>query len=345
MTPRILHVVESYGAGVAQAVNSFVAGTPEFEHHLMYRVRTGEYIPAGERERFASAREVIAGPLGAARALRAIVRNVRPDVVHAHSSYSGALVRVLLRRGAIPIVYSPHCFAFERLDLPAAIRGVVRLCERALAQNTSVFAVCSAREIALAGAIGGHRPALLVPNAPVVRPSAPAAESADPELATVGRAGAQKDPQFFGAVVDQVRRTVPGLRSVWIGDGDQRARTGLVDAGVSVTGWLSRDAVHERLASARLMVHTARWEGSPMVIHEAHALGVPVVVRDIPAFADAPAEVRAASVGALAALAAEVLLDPQRRAANLEAWERHLAKSTLEDQSEALRRVYEVARG
>ena len=37
----ILHVVESFGGGVSDAVNCFRIATPEFEHHLLYALRPG----------------------------------------------------------------------------------------------------------------------------------------------------------------------------------------------------------------------------------------------------------------------------------------------------------------
>ena len=39
----VLHVVESWGAGVRAAVLQFVASTPEVEHHLLRGVRRSEF--------------------------------------------------------------------------------------------------------------------------------------------------------------------------------------------------------------------------------------------------------------------------------------------------------------
>src|SRR6476660_5545947 len=48
--------------------------------------------------------------------LRRIVRNYRPDVVHLHSSKAGVLGRVAARLEGVPVVYSPHNFAFRAYE-------------------------------------------------------------------------------------------------------------------------------------------------------------------------------------------------------------------------------------
>jgi glycosyltransferase involved in cell wall biosynthesis len=338
--------VESYGAGVAQALNSFVRALPEVEHHLMCRVRAGEYLPSGEWRSFATVHEVSGGPLRALVALRRSVATTRPDIIHAHSSYAGGLVRMAVRRGHTPIVYSPHCFAFERGDLPRSIRNLLWVFERVLARNTSALALCSTREVMLARRLSARCPARLVPNVAAVEGLVPRVGGEHhPTVVAVGRIGAQKDPAFFGAVVNDLRRLVPNMKATWIGDGDAHGRSFLAAAGVEVTGWRPRTAAQLAIRDADLVLHVARWEGFPMVIVEAHALGVPVVVRDIPPFHDVPAGVRSARPEQLAVLAAEVLNDEGTRAENIAAWSTYLSRNTVSCQGEVLRDVYEQARG
>lgn len=44
--------------------------------------------------------------------LARVIRQVRPDIVHAHSSKAGALARLACRGGLPPVVYTPHVFPF-----------------------------------------------------------------------------------------------------------------------------------------------------------------------------------------------------------------------------------------
>ena len=60
-----------------------------------------------------------------------------------------------------------------------------------------------------------------------------------------------------------------------------------------MTGWLPRSEAIRLLAESTAYVHTARWDGAPMTMIEAHALGLPQVAISTPAVADGPALVAA----------------------------------------------------
>ncbi len=102
-------------------------------------------------------------------------------------------------------------------------------------------------------------------------------------ILTIGRVAPQKDPQFLAEVIARVNAQRRGIRWVWVGDGDGRHRKPLEEQRVEITGWLPRRQVLARLQKADLYVHTAAWEGNPMSLLEAAALGVPTVARSIPA--------------------------------------------------------------
>jgi glycosyltransferase involved in cell wall biosynthesis len=338
----VLHVAESWGAGVRSAVLQFVAATPQFEHHLLRGVRRAEFASEDE-QRFASVGVLPAGPIAARRAIQRGVAAVRPDVVHAHSSYAGFFVRTALRRSPQRrLVYSPHCFAFERRDLSAPVRLAIRLVERVLTRNTDTIAACSPGEARAASRLGARR-VVYVPNVASV-PALAMLEHRDANrVVAVGRIGAQKDPDFFRATVLHLRRTGhPDLDARWIGDGDDRiARTRLERAGVPATGWLSSFDAHKALGQAGVYLHTARWEGFPVSILEAIELGIPVLAREVPTMAGAIATPGITTPEQMAAAAEQLLHGGDAaRHANLSAWQRKLAENTPERQARALAASY-----
>ncbi|MEQ1737023.1 MAG: glycosyltransferase, partial [Rhodoglobus sp.] len=161
----VLHVVESWGAGVRSAVLQFVSSTPELEHHLLRGVRRSEFSTEDEAG-FESVAVLPSGARPARAAIRRGAAAVQPDVVHAHSSYAGMFVRTALRtRPDRRLVYSPHCFAFERRDISPITRMLVRAAERVLARNTDTFAVCSPAEARAAAALSRRGARVIhVPN-------------------------------------------------------------------------------------------------------------------------------------------------------------------------------------
>jgi glycosyltransferase involved in cell wall biosynthesis len=334
----VLHVVESWGAGVRAATIRYAAATPEYEHHVLRGTGRSEFASDGE-DVFASVRALPSGALAARRAVRAAARELRPAVVHAHSSYAGVFVRTALRSSHRQrIVYSPHAFAFERRDLPPALRLAARGIEGLLARNTDTIAACSRAELTTASRLGAR--AVYVPN--VAAPARAVSEAATDGVVAVGRIGAQKDPAFFSEVVELLRARRPALPATWVGDGDDPdARTGLERRGIRVTGWLSSAGARFTMAGAAAYVHTARWEGFPIAILEAVALGVPVVARTVPTLEGAVATPGLTTPAQVAAAVDELLAGgPVARERNLAAWGQLLAGNTAEAQAEALRGLY-----
>jgi glycosyltransferase involved in cell wall biosynthesis len=282
--PVVWHVTEAMGGGISTAIHHFVRSTPRYSHHLVCSLRPQHQT--GEDGGFASIRHSgRPGPLGLALLLAAPLDLPEPDIVHVHSTWSGLIARLLLARYRARIVYSPHAYYFERTDLPAAVRFADRILERMLAPLTRVVVAVSPHEARLAESLG--TPARFVPNAAVLRGpprgTVRTSRSSVPRLVTVGRVDAQKDPRFFAETVAAVRAAGTEIGAVWVGAGSRELEEVLRWHGIAVTGWVDRARVLAELRSADVYVHTAAWEGNPLTVLEAEALGLPCAVRSTPA--------------------------------------------------------------
>ncbi len=296
---RVLHVTECFEGGVSRAIHSIVENSSDHEHLLLHK---GLDLPSSA---FTVARRVDFSAIRWDQWRRAIAEMVaqhRPDVIHAHSSWSGLHAR--LTRQAVPVIYQPHCFAF---DMRTPLAPAYWLAERVVARNTATFLTLSEHESAQARRLGKSAAVVTLPNVstlpvlnedPVQQPdSVPQAElqpdapphahpaavsGSTPTIAMVGRLCPQKDPHLFA----EIRRRAPqDWRFLWIGDGDSSMRSELVSAGVDVTGWLGPDELAQTLRACDAYAHTAAWEGFPLSVLDADACGVPIVARRIPAFA------------------------------------------------------------
>lgn len=325
---RILHVTDCFHGGVATAVDQYARLTPEYDHLLLSSNARSSAPPVPRRPGvFTVDEELPASPRDAVAAVREAVRRHRPDVVHAHSSFAGAYVRAgaLLDRltpgrSARPVVYTPHSYAFERADIAPWKRRLFRLMEIGLAPLTTVGAPCAEWEGVLMRQLGdrlpaprGRMPVVVVPNALLDdHPARPGswAPTEPPTVGVVSRVTPQRDPRFFAETVRLIRQQRPGTRFVWIGDGDGKDEElvqVLEDAGIEVTGWLDGDELTARTAALSLVIHTARWDGFPMAVLEVRRIGVPLLVRDIPALRECPATARFDSPEAAAEKAVTIL--------------------------------------
>jgi glycosyltransferase involved in cell wall biosynthesis len=274
---RVLHVTEALGGGVQSAIANYIDHLPEIEHAVYSRARDGQSTYSWSRP--VSHESYTGGLAGFFVRLVRKVRQERPDIVHLHSSFAGA-ARAVLPPGTA-VVYSPHCYAMERRDLGAVPRAGFAAVEWLLARRTRAVVAVSEREAALSRQLRARVPVAVALNpAPFLAPDA-RVEPTDPaEVVMVGRISPQKDPALFAAVAAETRNAP--WRYVWIGDGDPDARAALTRAGVKVTGWTPPDQAAERVARARLYLHSAAWEGGPLSTIEAATLGTPVLARDIP---------------------------------------------------------------
>lgn len=280
---RILHVTECYEAGVGRAVNSIVSSLPDHEHHLLWE---GADPPSSDAT-FASTARLSKNPFVARRRIVMAVARVKPDVVHAHSSWAGVFTRI--RNLRAPVIYQPHCYKFDDPASSQLFRRAYRLVESGLAKRTSAVVVLSPHEERLATELAPSTPRHFVPNAPSVLPREAAERTGYHTGDTVmmsGRAAPQKDPAFFADVARLVRTARPDTRFVWIGDGPLRSV--LEDAGVEVTGWVDSSALASHLAQPALYFHSAMYEGFPLSILDAVAFEHPVVTRALPAFEGMP---------------------------------------------------------
>lgn len=291
---KVLHVVESLGSGVATALESYVRNTPDLCHVVCGYHRPGADTGASLD---GVARFI---PLPRHRAAQAVsarwaIRRERPAIVHLHSSFAGLYGRLLRPPVGTSTVYTPHCFAFERLDISPLTRSLYRYVERLLASNTTAFIAVSQREEQLASALTSTVPTYVVPHA-LVASDLPEShrrnEGRHITVATLGRIMVQKGIDFFLDVVDQTRalgtETASLVRWTWVGGGVETDEERLRAAGVHVTGWLPRSDALAALAEADVYVHTAAWEAAPLSVIEAAALGLPILVRAIPALQHGP---------------------------------------------------------
>lgn len=208
-----------------------------------------------------------------------------PDLVHLHSSKAGFVGRLLVRaidarRGTrTRLLYSPHGLAFLNRRRPLA-SAVYWTLERIAGLVDCQPVGCGASE-ARALASVNRRAARVLEN-----PVDPAfldvihRDPTRPVVVSVGRVCEQKAPELFAELSVRVRLDAEDAQFVWVGAGDPQREAMLRAVGVEVTGWLPHDLVRTRLATATTYVQTSRWEGLPLAVLQAMAVGLPCLVLD-----------------------------------------------------------------
>lgn len=300
-----------------------------------------------------------AGTFAAVREVGRAYRTFRPDVIHAHGAQAGVVAR--LARAAlpgVPLVHTPHRYAFDDGGGPTPVRAAYRATERALMPLTSrVLCVCE-WERRLAVDLGAGDRACVVHNGidPLEpQPLEPRLErftSGGPLIVAVSELFARKGVPVLLEAMAMVLVARPDARLIVAGDGPDRADA---EAARDRLGVASRvllaghvEAVPGLLTAADVFVNPALAESFPYGILEAMSLRCPCVVTAAGGSAEAIVDgssgrvVPPADPAALAAAILELLADRQRAGAyGEEAARRVRERFTLTGMLDGTERVYE----
>lgn len=330
----VLHVSQPGGGGVCRYVADTVADQVARGWNVAVAVPPGTELAhavskAGAEVRpWRATRSPGAHVPGETRRLEAVVRDVRPDLLHLHSSKAGLAGRLAVR-GRLPTVFQPHNWSFEAVGGAVALAAV--RWERLAARWADVILCVSEgeRDVGLARKVRGAY--VVVPNGVDLDRFAPAGQQErrearlrlglpdGPVAVCVGRLSHAKGQDILVSAWPAVRKEVGAARLILVGDGENEAVIRAA-AGEGVVFAGARPDVPDWLAAADVVVVPSRWEAMSLGMLEAMARGCSIVATDVPGAREALAGGRGALVtvgdrNALAAAVVERLRSPELRAA------------------------------
>ncbi|MGZ0168473.1 MAG: glycosyltransferase family 4 protein [Planctomycetales bacterium] len=232
--------------------------------------------------------------------LIANLRELKPDIVHTHSSKAGIIGRCAAAMVRIPTVHTIHGASFHR-GQSSLTSGVYRGLERWAARRTDAFiSVCdSLTEQYVAAGIAPTSKFTTIYSGMDVDPFLnPPRDRADvrkelglePEhvaVAKVARLFHLKGHKFLIEAARSVIDRCPNVRFVLIGDGILREQfeKRIEDLGLSdhfiLTGLVPPERIPELVNAADIVAHTSEWEGLARVLPQGLISGKPVVSYDV----------------------------------------------------------------
>ena len=352
---KVIHVAESFAAGVLHFVAQLTHAMPEHEHIVIHGQRPD--TPNNYASLFPNKVKLLAwhgvtrdiSPFGDVLALYRLMRLLNQhdaDVIHLHSSKAGFLGRIaaklLWQSGKV--IYTPHGVAFLRQDVTSlkqtlfiGLEKVASLCSgQVIACSASEAASFHAHGIAAAYINNGITCARLPESAPNKPDDAPFT------IAVVGRISNQKNPARFNAIA-QAFANDPRFRFVWVGDGELRHL--LSAPNIRCTGWVSGVEVAQHLQMADIYLSTSSWEGLPLSALEAMCYRLPMVLSECTGHTDIVQDGRNGylfqhddtAVLALRTLAGDAALRERLGRASRELLEQQF---TVQQMADGYRRVY-----
>ena len=281
--PRVLHLIGSLErGGTEHQLVELIRRSPAPERHLV-----AVFTRMGDLAASLPSPPVMLGPIrrGASSAasitraivdLHRLVREMQPDVVHAHLAHSEVLASIGVPRGT-PIVAS------RRGRTPLFERPVAGKVALAAALYRERMIVCNTDDLAVGA--GAHRLApsiVVIPNGVDCRRFCPSPlPEGPPTVVMVARLRPQKAHDRFLRAFRGVRDQLPTARAVLVGDGpllsDLERLASDLELGDSVRFVGGVSDTRPYLAESHVAVLTSPYEGLPNALLEAMAAGRPVV--------------------------------------------------------------------
>lgn len=146
---RVLHVTEAPGWGIFSLLAEFTREQVDRGNdvHVLAPERIRR-LPGVRHHDWRVERGRPLTYLRGIRQLRRTLHEVRPDVVHLHSFFGGFFGRLPLLSGLgdVPVVYQPHAWAFNVVEL-SRVRSVIAGWERLAGRRTDVLVANCAEEV------------------------------------------------------------------------------------------------------------------------------------------------------------------------------------------------------
>jgi glycosyltransferase involved in cell wall biosynthesis len=234
------------------------------------------------------------------RALVSLLGELRPEIVHTHSSKAGVLGRAAAHKAGIPVVHTVHGASFHYGQSPVAYRAYVAAEKWAAKRTAHFISVADAMtdEYVAAGIAPREKFTTIYSGfdvEPFLNPPRPR-DDVRRELGLrvdqivvgkVGRLFHLKGHEFVIAAAKEVVAAHPNVRFLFVGDGILREQyeRQILDLGLSdyfvFTGLVPPDRIPELLHAMDIVVHTSQWEGLARVLPQALIAGKPVVAYDV----------------------------------------------------------------
>lgn len=222
-----------------------------------------------------------------------IIKTIKPDIVHCHSSKAGALGRISAKlMNTKKIFYTPHAYYFQNPKLPSKKKKMYILIEKLLSKycTTKTFNVSNGeRDYALKNNLNTEKKFITIyngideialPDKKSIREKLGFKES-DFIIGVTARLDDQKDPITFVKIAREVINKNKNVHFLYVGDGpllkkvEEFIKVNKLEKNIHIMGF--RKDAEEIVVAMDLYLITSLYEGMPYSPIEAMRAGIPII--------------------------------------------------------------------
>lgn len=285
---KILHIAEPFATGVLSfLIDITKRQVEEYDIYILYGIRP--LTPPNVESLFDKRIHLIKiddfkGALGtvlnpkAYQTIHKYYKQIKPDIVHLHSSAAGFVGRWSIPCSKTKVFYTPHGYSFLMQDGSSLKRLLYWGIEFISAKRAAKTIACSEGEYKEANKLSKN--STFVNNGINTNELQPYIQQSQPlhhplKVCTSGRILYQKNPKLF----NDIAKLIPDARFIWIGEGDMK--TELIANNIQITGWISREEALKTLQNADVFILPSLWEGLPISLLEAMYLKKVCIVSNV----------------------------------------------------------------
>lgn len=223
--------------------------------------------------------------LQAIRALRQLIAQWRPDVVHCHSSKAGIIGRWVAYRVGVPAVYTAHGYVFSDPTKRRWERALYRQLEKWSARHSHGVITMTAADRRSAQAFVGQKRVWYIPNGvEILDEPRPVRLSGPPTAGFMGRLTREKGLDTLSRVASHVA----DWNFVIAGTGPEEGTVRRMRDASSRIKWLGwvEGSGEPFWQEIDVLIQPSWKEGAPYTILDAMARGIPVVASRVGAIPD-----------------------------------------------------------
>lgn len=222
------------------------------------------------------------------------IREIKPDVVHTHSSKAGAVGRIAAKMAGVKnIVYTPHAYAFLSKEFSWQKSKIFIYVEKILSRhftNKTINVSISEKKAAINKELDSIDKFVVIPNA------IPSKEFYDVNLqrkrlgiddsdifivGNIARVAEQKNPDLFVEIAKIVKQKDPSIVFFWVGYREKRLANYSVQDVKEVNFVGEMVQTDDLVAAFDLYFCTSVFEGMSYSLLEAADAGVPVLLTNV----------------------------------------------------------------
>ncbi len=210
--------------------------------------------------------------------IKKIAKEVKPDIIHFHSSKAGALGRFAFNGRKVPLFYTPHGYSFVAAECSGIKKKLYYFIEWLCARRKCTTISCGKGEYEDTRKLTKNslyiNNGINIEDLELIKEKA-TAFSHSFTVYTLGRVCYQKNPFMF----EKIANRLPDVKFIWVGGGELESE--LKSPNITITGFLDREKALNYAINSDVFLFTSFGEALPMSLLESMYLEKPCVVSDV----------------------------------------------------------------